>query len=89
MAVVSAAATSPRPTPHRLGMLFEILDEMGEDPTFTFALARVADVTPLDRVDIHHAESDGHGGLTRFLRQRGISFVSPTPRGSESVPSLA
>lgn len=93
MAVVTTAAASvaapPRSTPHRLGMLFEILDEMGEDPTFTFALARVGDPTPLERVDIHHAESDGHGGLTRFLQQRGISFDSPRPRVDEVAPRLA
>lgn len=77
------------PTPHRLGMLFEILAEMGEDPTFTFALARVGDPAPFDRVDIHHAESDGHGGLTRFLRRNHIWFESPNPRADEARPSFA
>lgn len=77
------------PTPHRLGMLFEILAEMGEDPTFTFALARVGDPAPLHRADIDHAESDGHGGLTRFLQQHRISFVSPRPRANDAAPPFA
>lgn len=77
------------PTPHRLGMLFEILAELGEDPTFTFARARVGDPAPLERVDIDHAESDGHGGLTRFLQHHRISFESPAPRAGETAPSFA
>jgi hypothetical protein len=86
VALVNAAAT--KPTPHRLGMLFEILAELGEDPTFTFALARVGDPTPLERVDIDHAESDGHGGLSRFLRERKITFESPQPRSDDAAPPL-
>src|SRR3954453_11954951 len=84
----TAVAKRPRPTPHRLGMLFEILDEMGEDPTFTFALARVGNPTPIQRLYVHHAESDGHGGLTRFLYEHRIGFESPRPRANEATPSL-
>ncbi|MBL9020505.1 MAG: hypothetical protein JNL83_40345 [Myxococcales bacterium] len=81
-------AGRPRPTPHRLGMLFEILEEMGEDPTFTFELARVGEATPLARAEIHHAESDGHGGLSRVLTRRGVAFESPRPRTGETAPPL-
>lgn len=88
-AAPAAITKRPRPTPHRLGMLFEILDEMGEDPTFTFALARVGNPTPIGSLDVHHAESDGHGGLTRFLYENRIGFESPRPRANESAPSLA
>lgn len=91
--MTTAAATLPAPaavtpTPHRLGMLFEILDEMGEDATFTFALARVGDPALLDSAVFHHAESDGHGGLTRFLRGRAIAFDPPSTRVAEAPPSL-
>ncbi|HEY5952313.1 MAG TPA: hypothetical protein VIV40_42740 [Kofleriaceae bacterium] len=85
-APATAPSVAPKTTPHRLGMLFEILAEMGEDPRFTFALAKVGDPTPLESVDIDHAESDGHGGLTRFLNQRGISFESPRPREADVAP---
>jgi len=77
---VSTTTAVPKPTPHRVGMLFEILDEMGEDPTFTFELARVGAATPFARMDVHHAESDGHGGISRFLRDQGIDFESPHQR---------
>lgn len=85
---MSAAAAAPRPTPHRLGQLFEILDEMGEDPTFTFAVSRVDAARPEHTVEIHHGESDGHGGLSRFLRGQGIAFDSPAMRGGSVAPSL-
>jgi hypothetical protein len=88
-ASIAADTAAAKPTPHRLGMLFEILDEMGEDATFTFALARVGDSTPLDSVAFHHAESDGHGGLTRFLRGHGIAFEAPSSRHGEARPGLA
>ncbi len=82
------ATVANKPLAHRLGMLFEILDEMGENPTFTFALSRLGDATPLARADIHHAESDGRGGLTRFLRQHDIRFESPPSRADSAVPSF-
>lgn len=87
-ATIVPTAGAARPTPHRIGMLFEILDEMGEDATFTFALARVGDPVLLDSVVFHHAESDGHGGLTRFLRGRGIAFDPPSARADDARPSL-
>ena len=61
---------------------------MGEDPTFTFALSRVGTAPPVARTDIHHAESDGRGGLTRFLRQQGIAFESPRSRVDEAAPTF-
>ncbi|HVK77359.1 MAG TPA: hypothetical protein VM734_28830 [Kofleriaceae bacterium] len=86
-AAVPATAAAPRPTPHRIGMLFEILDEMGEDPRFTFELARVGAAAPIARDHVHHAEADGHGGLTRFLRAQGLEFVTPALRDGVA-PSL-
>ncbi len=83
---LAPATVARKATPHRLGMLFEILDEMGENPTFTFALSRVGDAVPLARADIHHAESDGRGGLTRFLRQHDIRFEPPASRADGGVP---
>ncbi len=85
----TATAAGPRPTPHRLGVVFEILDELGEDSTFTFTLARVGEDAPLATADIHHKDSDGYGGLTRFLRAQGIGFEMPTQRQDTLPPPLA
>ena len=84
---MSATARAVRPTPHRLGMLFEILGELGEDPTFTYTLARVGSGEPIDRERTHHRETDGYGGLSRFLRARGIGFEAPATR-DEPAPGL-
>lgn len=74
-------------TRDRLGTLFEIIGEMGEDPRFTFTLARVGADAPLVSMDISHAESDGFGGMSRFLRREGIAFTSPAQRTDAAPPS--
>lgn len=89
IAATTTVDAGPRPTPHRMGMLFEILDEMGEDPTFTFELVRVGGGAPIAAVDIKHAESDGYGGLSRFLRQQGIAFEAPAQRTDTAPPSFS
>ncbi len=86
---MTATAAAPRPTPHRLGMVFEILDEMGEDSTFTFTMKRVGQDASLATTDIHHKDSDGYGGLTRFLRAQQIAFEMPTQREHTRPPPLA
>jgi hypothetical protein len=87
-AAPSVAAAPPKVTPHRLGVLFEILDEMGENPRFLFALSKLGVAEPLAQAEIHHRESDGYGGLTRFLRDQGVRFEAPTFRGDTRPPPL-
>jgi hypothetical protein len=60
--------------------LFEIVEEMGEDVRFTFTLGDKS-------MDISHAESDGFGGMLRFLRREGIAFTAPAQRTDTAPPS--
>lgn len=78
-------------TPHRMGMLFEIIEALGEDPRFTFTLQRVdaaqPHASPIASMEISHAESDGYGGMSRFLRREGVEFVAPAQREDTAPPS--
>jgi hypothetical protein len=70
----------------RVGVLFEILDAMGEDTRFRFTLERVGGGAPLASLDLPHAESDGQGGLSRFLRRHEIAFTAPSLRRETAPP---
>jgi hypothetical protein len=76
-----------RPTPHRVGKLFEVLAEQGEDMRFRIGLARVGAEDSYDDHRAHHKDVDGYGAVVSLFRAREIEFEAPAGR-SEPAPSL-
>ena len=74
-------------TTDRIGMVFELLEELGEDPRFQFSLRQVASVEPMATLTISHAECDGFGAMSRLLRREGIAYVAPAQRADAPAPS--
>jgi hypothetical protein len=81
-------ASVVKPTPHRLGKLFEILAEKGEDMRFRCVLQRVSGGEPVGEWVMHHKDVDGYGSVVTFLRAQGIAFAAPNGRPETQPPSL-
>jgi hypothetical protein len=74
-------------TPHRIGKLFEILTEHGEDMHFRWLLTRDGGAAVAE-AQVHHKDADGYGSLVTFLRANGIAFEAPKGRPEVAPPPM-
>jgi hypothetical protein len=75
-----------RVVPHRIGKLFDVLTEQGEDMRFRIGLARLGEDEAYDNHHAHHKDVDGYGAVVTMFRARGVAFEAPTGRAEPPPP---
>jgi predicted metal-dependent hydrolase len=76
------------PTPHRTGKVFEILDELGENPLMGAEVWNTETGARQHRAEFHHKDVDGYGAMRRLLADYGVAHVPPPLRPERMPPPL-
>jgi predicted metal-dependent hydrolase len=76
------------PTPHRTGKIFEILDELGENPVMSGELWDTETGARVHHAEYHHKDVDGYGAMCRLLGDHRVAFSPPAGRAERVPPPL-